>query len=238
MTFTKGAIPWNKGLRGYHVQRSSRKGICFNTGRTHIKKGQHLSVKTEFGNVPPWNRGRYKRGVDPPSLREMYVSGMTGKEIGLKLNLPRLYVERRLRQLGIPRREKREVTEKLWKNDSYRNRVIANTLKSLETKPTRPERTFMQIIEKEKLPFQYVGDGQLVMSGLCPDFVRTDDVRQIIEIFGSYWHRDRENVPYYQTEKGRKHVFYDHGYETLIIWDNELSNEETVVEKVRRFVYG
>ena len=29
-----------------------------NTGRTHIKKGQRLSPKTEFKAVPPWNKGK------------------------------------------------------------------------------------------------------------------------------------------------------------------------------------
>lgn len=35
-----------------------RKGIRFNTGRTHIKGGQHLSVETEFKKgMTPWNKG-------------------------------------------------------------------------------------------------------------------------------------------------------------------------------------
>ena|SRR3990167_10117412 len=37
MAFQKGHIPWHKGK---HIQ--------LNTGRTHIKKGQHLSLETEF----------------------------------------------------------------------------------------------------------------------------------------------------------------------------------------------
>ena len=37
----------------------NNKGVCSNTGRTHIKKGQRLSIKTEFkkGNVP-WQKGK------------------------------------------------------------------------------------------------------------------------------------------------------------------------------------
>ena len=51
-----------KGRKGtphseeYKIRMSKeRKGICFNTGRTHIQKGQHISVETEF----KWKGGRF-----------------------------------------------------------------------------------------------------------------------------------------------------------------------------------
>ena len=57
------------------------KGHCFNTGRTHIRKGQHLSLETEFGKIVPWNKGkknphfagpnnpRWKGGITPEHLK-------------------------------------------------------------------------------------------------------------------------------------------------------------------------
>jgi hypothetical protein len=66
--FKKGIIPWNKGM----------KGVSCNTGRTHIKKGQHLSPATQFkkgetswlkGKKNPHfagaNNPRWKGGVTP-----------------------------------------------------------------------------------------------------------------------------------------------------------------------------
>lgn len=56
-------------------------GRTCNTGRTHIKKGQHLSPATEFGKIPPWNKGkknphftgpknpRWKGGIYPEHLK-------------------------------------------------------------------------------------------------------------------------------------------------------------------------
>ena len=38
--------------------RKLLKGRRCNTGRTHIKKGQHLSPSTEFGKITPWNKGK------------------------------------------------------------------------------------------------------------------------------------------------------------------------------------
>lgn len=57
------------------------KGRRCNTGRTHIKKGQRLSPSTEFGKIPPWNKGKrnphfagknnpnWKGGVYPEHLK-------------------------------------------------------------------------------------------------------------------------------------------------------------------------
>lgn len=66
--FKKGIIPWNKGM----------KGVRFNTGRTHIKKGQNLSPETQFkkGDTSYWkgkknphftgpNNPRWKGGITP-----------------------------------------------------------------------------------------------------------------------------------------------------------------------------
>ena len=69
--FKKGNLPWNKGMLGLQL----------NTGRTHIKKGQRLSPKTEFkkGIVPKTcfkkgdplisERNRIKKGKPLPSIQ-------------------------------------------------------------------------------------------------------------------------------------------------------------------------
>lgn len=48
----RGRIPWNKEIAMSEEQKSKMslrfKGMRLNTGRTHIKKGQRLSPKTEF----------------------------------------------------------------------------------------------------------------------------------------------------------------------------------------------
>lgn len=49
--FTKGSIPWNKGLH-----------ICLNTGRTHIKKGQIIGRVFEKGNIP-WSKTVAGKGI-------------------------------------------------------------------------------------------------------------------------------------------------------------------------------
>ena len=59
----KGVSSWNKGIplseeRKLHLHKVLLGRIC-NTGRTHIKKGQRLSLNTEFkkGDTP-WSKGK------------------------------------------------------------------------------------------------------------------------------------------------------------------------------------
>lgn len=52
----KGKARWSEKYKTNLSQKMI--GIRYNTGRTHIKKGQHLSPATEFGKVPPWNKGK------------------------------------------------------------------------------------------------------------------------------------------------------------------------------------
>lgn len=64
-----GRIPWNKGKKSDISAWNKGLKICLNTGVTHIKKGQHLSIKTQFGNKEPWNKGKenpYFKGENNP----------------------------------------------------------------------------------------------------------------------------------------------------------------------------
>ncbi len=66
IVFEKDCSEFNWGRRKYcsrlcaaKGQSKSMKGICFNTGRTHIKKGQRLSPTTEFKKgIIPWSKGK------------------------------------------------------------------------------------------------------------------------------------------------------------------------------------
>jgi hypothetical protein len=54
-----GKSPWNKNTKGLMpTPWNKNTNIQSNTGRTHFKKGEHPSLKTEFGNKPAWNKGK------------------------------------------------------------------------------------------------------------------------------------------------------------------------------------
>ena len=112
------------------------------------------------------------------------------------------------------------------------NIPIRNRASACRTKPSGAERRFMEICERYNLPFAYVGDGKLIIDGFNPDFVNTNGKKQLIEIFGNYWHRDPFDRR--KSEWGRSYHYAKFGFKTLIIWENELRDERKVVKKIKQ----
>ncbi len=118
-----------------------------------------------------------------------------------------------------------------FKDDNY----VKNFFRRFTIKPNGLE-LYLDCLLQNYFPdeWDYVGDGQVIINGLCPDFINCNGKKQIIEIFGDYWH-NRKNMKYYQTEEGRKEAFAKFGFSTLIIWESELINEQMIIEKIRGF---
>lgn len=114
----------------------------------------------------------------------------------------------------------------LWKNLDF----VKKVMKSWGAKPNKLEQQLIDLFQEKEFPFRFVGDGKVLIDGKIPDFISLDE-KLIIELFGVHWHPQEE-------EEERRKFFKRHGYDCLIIWDNELKNEQEVVEKVWRFVNG
>ncbi|GAI42301.1 unnamed protein product, partial [marine sediment metagenome] len=104
-------------------------------------------------------------------------------------------------------------------------------------KPTAPERKLIKILGEHNLPYRYVGNGAVWFEGYNPDFINTNGVKGIIEVFGDYWHTGAVKN-WKQLEGGRINHFAKFGFKTLILWENELENEKAVVKKIKVFTKG
>jgi len=84
----------------------------------------------------------------------------------------------------------------------------------------------------------YTGDGKLMIGGLSPDFANCNGKKKLIELFGDYWHSDEVvKGVWKRTEFGRKATFSQFGYDTLVIWENELDtkSEEELINIIKEF---
>lgn len=115
--------------------------------------------------------------------------------------------------------------KKLWQNSDYSK----NQFKVLQLKPTLPEKQVMQIIKLNKLPFNYTGDGKVILKGLCPDFLSKNS-KYIIEVNGEPWHKDKNR------ELRKKRIYNSLGYKLRVIWTKKLKNPQKVTEKIIDFI--
>jgi len=128
-----------------------------------------------------------------------------------------------------------------WKDPHYRDRTIRKVLEALSKRPTRPERKLIDIIQHHNLNFKYVGNGKVIIGGLCPDFIHSDR-KLLIEVFGRIYHDPvvtyKDDIPWKSQYWGRLAHFSQFGYDCIILWDDELDrfSESEIVEKITSFV--
>ena len=117
--------------------------------------------------------------------------------------------------------KERQAIKRKWQDPVY----VTRQMKARGVHPNKAE--VVLAITLQQFGFRYVGDGQLVIAGKCPDFWNGD--HKVIELFGDYWHRGEE-------PEARIQHFQGAGYGCLVIWEHELEDEVTVSTKVCAFV--
>lgn len=187
-----------------------------------------------------------KPKISKEALYSLYnVAGYCLADIAKMVGWPEMHIRRCAKFYGLPlagrgkneRVIKRmaETKRKRWKQDrAYREMMMRALFAARKARPNKAERKLTEMFEKNGLPFQYVGDGKVVLSGLVPDFINTDGQKEIIELFGDYWHGKRATRPT-QTEHGRGAIFKRFGFRTLVIWEHELQDENAVATKIKGF---
>jgi len=188
-------------------------------------KARDLGLKSDIVG-----HGRRWSDEEKSFLEENYTA-MTCQEIAEKLDRSLDAVFHQARKLGLAY-DKNPFSGR--KHDEETLKKIAK--KSFPEKPTEPERKLMGIIEREGLPFKYVGDGGVWINGLNPDFIDSDGSKRLIEVFGEYFHSG-DGIPYRRTEEGRKEAFSEFGFDTLVLWDYEIEelSDSEIADRIEVF---
>jgi G:T-mismatch repair DNA endonuclease (very short patch repair protein) len=118
---------------------------------------------------------------------------------------------------------------RLHKEEQLRKMMVGE-----HKKPNKLELRLIDLINRNGLQFRYVGNWELLLGGKCPDFVSTNDSKQLIELFGAYWH----TVKARETTEERIAHFAQFGYKTLILWEGDLLDEDATLKKIRDFANG
>lgn len=142
----------------------------------------------------------------------------------------------------VEHKEQRAKAISAVKKDRIR-RGLLNPMKG-NSHCSKPELLLKEIIERNNLPFNHVGTGQIYFNGpnysFNPDFL-SKNPKHIIEVFGDYWHNTPQALV---KDKERLSTYSKYGYKTLIIWEHELMdrhgkivvNEIQILNKIKEFL--
>ena len=83
--------------------------------------------------------------------------------------------------------------------------------------------------------WEYVGDGKVWFGGRNPDFINVNSKKQVIEMFGVYWH-DTDLFPDRPTEEELTVHYKKYGIDCLIFWEYDIWDEENVVARVKELM--
>jgi len=128
---------------------------------------------------------------------------------------------------GIPCSEDQKakmsvIMKKKWQDREYAKKVLAYS------KPNKAELKLEDILDRRSPgEWKFVGDGQLIIGGRCPDFVNVNGKKELIELFTAYWH------PMFDVAQRKEH-YRQYGFRVAIIWEDELEDEERLVKTLKR----
>jgi len=124
--------------------------------------------------------------------------------------------------------------KKLWQDFDYRKKQLKAHLRNKQNKTER----LLEEILYELFPgeYKFVGDGQFILAGKCPDFININGQKKIIELFGNYYHSEEiTGISEELHEQNRKDLFARYGYQSLIVWEHELKDNSRLTNKLVEF---
>jgi very-short-patch-repair endonuclease len=120
--------------------------------------------------------------------------------------------------------------QKLWQNSNYRERQLSAIFKSLAIHPNKPETVLLNLLQQlYPNEWKFVGNGSKLIGGKSPDFIN-ERGKKIVEHYGDYFHKDETD-----SGRARKRHFKKFGFDTLIIWEHELQNLDSIAKKIENF---
>ena len=99
--------------------------------------------------------------------------------------------------------------------------------------PNKPETTVIKILSSiGNKGFLYSGDGKISLGRFNPDFIN-HKTKQIIEVYGDYWHNIPKNI---KVNRKRKATYKKLGYSLLVIWEHETYSPNKLLIKISKYI--
>lgn len=225
--FKPGNIPWNKGIKS---KCGGRKPILFDLSKANelYNSGLSLTMVSKFFGIS-YNTLARRFKCSNIILRSK------SEEASLTMNKPeakfrRSQISKKRWSKPFERERMSLLHTELNRDLQYKINRIKNSRKAQAKIKTKPEIILEPILKD--LGFKYTGDGKFYIEAFNPDFVNKEK-KLIIEVYGDYWH----NLPKYNEIDSRRIKIYNkYNYKTLILWEHEINNIDTITIKLQGFI--
>lgn len=230
-------VPWNKGLTKENDIRVANMAKTFSESinKPDVKakmcasqKGHAVSVATRL-KISKSNKGK--------------PSSMLGKKHTKEALIKIREFSKHIWQDPMYRKLKSSITKEQWKDPvfralmhSVRKRMwqdpnfVKRWMKKAQAKPNRAELFLLSVLQ-EIFPEDYkinIHADIMTLGGKVPDFVNVNGKKKLIELYGNYWHKG-------ENPADRIAYFRQFGWETLVIWESELKNVNSLKRKILEF---
>ena len=208
----KGSIPWNKNKKCNSPSEETRKKLSI-AHKGHIVSEE---TKTKIGKAnkgkSSWSKGKHFSVEHRKNLSK----ALKGKPSNM---LGKYHSEETKRKMSCSAVKRNKGNMAYW----------VSLHKSLHLKPNKPEIQLNKILQK-LFPneYKYVGDLSFILGGKNPDFMNVNGQKKLIELYGDYWHKD-------DNPQDRKDLFKQFGFDTLVVWEKELKDRESLNVKLNTF---
>ena len=194
-----------------HTKEHKQRASVVQTGNQH-HLGHHHTEGTK-------RKLREARKGRKPSLGMKHTEEW--KKNNSKLHKGRIVSEK-------TRQKHREANKRIWADPEHKDRRVKAILRASHIRPNKAETQLLNLLESiQPGDWKYVGDGSFVIAGKNPDFINVNGKKQIIELFGDYWHKG-------QNPQDRIDMFSPFGFRTLVIWEHELNNVPRLINRIKQ----
>lgn len=191
--------------------------------RPEVREKKSKAMK-KICNTPE-ARKRNSIAQNKPSTRKKRSDSL------IKANKRPEVIENRSRAAVIAcnRPERKAKCSKIMKEKWKDSEFVKKQMKAKYVRQNKQEK-YLEDVLNDLYPneYKFVGDGEVIIGGCCPDFVNINGQKKIIEFFGDYWHRN-------DLRGSRERFFAKYGYDTLVVWGKELKDMEMVKFRIHRF---
>lgn len=131
-----------------------------------------------------------------------------------------------------------EKVKEMWRDAEYRERTLKKIIAGHQVRPTSLEKQYMNFCQKYNIPHKYVGNGEVIIGGINPDFIDCNGQKQVVEVFHPFF-KIRTHGSVHNYMRQRSAIFSKYGFKVLFLQTDDFKGkewEQKVLEKVNNFV--